>query len=89
MSTPSLIRSLYMFAAVVVLAPTVAYAASPGKHGHPKAPNNQSAHRASPQPERPHYDADTWMMFPVGFATLGFAIRRQRHALGSLQPLVA
>lgn len=95
MTSSSLIRSLCVAAGIVVLAPTVGYAASQAKHGHPKAPKNmQSAHLAiqslplaAPQPQRPHSGADTWMMFPVGFATIGFAIRRQRHALGSLQPL--
>jgi hypothetical protein len=96
MSPTSSIRSLYslvvtvVFAATVVLAPAATYAASQAKHGHAKAPHSTpSIHLAAPQHEQPHFEADTWMMFPVSFAAIGFAIRRQRHALGSLQPLVS
>jgi hypothetical protein len=90
MRTISSIPSLYLLAAIVVLAPTAPHAASRAKHGHPKASHNiPIAPLAASQPAQPHYDADTWMMFPVSFAAIGFAIRRQRHALGSLQPLVS
>jgi hypothetical protein len=90
MSSTSLIRSLYLLAAAVVLAPPASYAASQAKHSHPKAPHSiPGTHPDASQHERPHFDADTWMMFPVGLAAIGFAIRRQRHALGSLQPLVS
>jgi hypothetical protein len=88
MSKLSLVRPLPLLGAIVMLAPAAANAAAPAKHEPAKASHSlPQAHRATAHHERQD-DADTWMMLPVGFAAVGFAIRRQQRALGSLQPLV-
>jgi hypothetical protein len=87
MSKPSLIRSLYLLGAIVMLAPTAANCASVARHVLVKAsPSVQHSHLAAPHRNVDH--DDTWMMLAVGLAAVGFAIRRQQRVLGSLQPLI-
>jgi hypothetical protein len=87
MSRPSQIRPLQLLGAIIVFAPTMAIsAAAPARHakishGAPHAELTARHHESAD-------DTDTWMMFPVALAAVGFAIRRQQRTVDSLQPQI-
>lgn len=84
-------RPLHLLGAIVMLAPLAAANAASGSQPrhvvarvpHGTAPSHLVVHR-----REQGTDAQTWLMFPVGLAAVGFAIRRQQRTLDSLQPLV-
>jgi hypothetical protein len=87
MSKPVLIRALHVLGAMVILAPTAASSAALASK-HAQASAAHLSPRAHPAAHRHERDDQTWMMIPVALAAVSFAIRRQQHALDSLQPQV-
>jgi len=90
MSKP-FIRPRHLLGAIVILAPLAAANAASGSQ--PKHAVAKVSHGLPPSHLLAHHreqgtDAQTWLMFPVGLAAVGFAIRRQQRTLDSLQPLV-
>ncbi len=88
MSKP-FIRPLHLLGATFLLAPWAATNAASGpqpKHDVAKPHSLPPAHLVVHRREQ-GADAQTWLMFPVGLAAVGFAIRRQQRGLDSLQPL--
>lgn len=90
MISKTFIRPLHLLGAIILSAPIAANAASGSAAKHAVARVSHSvprAHLVTHHRERT-YDAETWLMLPVGLAAVGFAIRRQQRSLDSLQPLV-
>ena len=90
MSKP-LVRPLHLLGAIVIFAPLAAANAASGsvsRHAVAKVPHSLPPSHLVAHRREGGTDAPTWLMFPLGLAAVGFAIRRQQRTLDSLQPLV-